>query len=64
MPQLPTRTVAWPAGRPRARALVGSVWDTLTDPGLMDELDGLLQVAGTEQAFAVEDGVADGRAPG
>jgi hypothetical protein len=29
--QLSTRTVAWLADRPRARELVGSVWDTLTD---------------------------------
>jgi hypothetical protein len=29
--QLSTRTVAWLANRPRARELVGSVWDTLTD---------------------------------
>lgn len=28
--QLSTRTVAWLADRPRARELVGSVWDTLT----------------------------------
>ncbi|MCA1694026.1 MAG: hypothetical protein LC749_04460 [Actinobacteria bacterium] len=29
--QLSTRTVAWLADRPRARELVGSVWDTFTD---------------------------------
>lgn len=29
--QLSTQTMAWLTDRPRARKLVGSVWDTLTD---------------------------------